>query len=156
MTEEIKENKEFNINNNFNLLQKIEELSLNKDNSYILGLSQGILLFLERNEISSSVENCENVKEILKNNLNNFQKEQIIANSVENYEFEFLCEETPKIDLEQFDTYKIENEELKKLNEILEREINLLKSLILINNLNLNSSDSKSCKIKIIIHSISQ
>ena len=38
-----------------------------------------------------------------------------------------------------------QNSELKKLNDILEREINLLKSLILINNLNLNTSDSKTC-----------
>ncbi len=37
-----------------------------------------------------------------------------------------------------------ENFELKKLNEILEREINLLKSLLLINNLNLNTTDSKT------------
>jgi hypothetical protein len=34
-----------------------------------------------------------------------------------------------------------DNNELKNLNEILEREVNLLKSLILINNLNLNSKD---------------
>jgi len=41
--------------------------------------------------------------------------------------------------------YSKENIELKKTNEILEREINLLKSLILINNLNLNTSDFKPC-----------
>jgi hypothetical protein len=38
-----------------------------------------------------------------------------------------------------------ENFELKKLNEILEKEVNLLKSLILINNLNLNS-ENNMCK----------
>ena len=44
-----------------------------------------------------------------------------------------------------------DNNELKILNDILEREINLLKSLILINNLNLNNSENKPCKIIIFI-----
>ena len=44
------------------------------------------------------------------------------------------------------------NSELKKLNDILEREINLLKSLILINNLNLNTTESKSRKNFYIFH----
>jgi hypothetical protein len=37
-----------------------------------------------------------------------------------------------------------DNSELKRLNEVLEREVNLLKSLILINNLNLKSHDTLS------------
>jgi hypothetical protein len=48
-----------------------------------------------------------------------------------------------------FEDYSKENLELKKTNEILEREINLLKSLILINNLNLNTNDFKPCKYNI-------
>ncbi len=39
-----------------------------------------------------------------------------------------------------------ENSDLKRLNEILEKEINLLKSLLLINNLNLKTADQNQRK----------
>jgi len=48
--------------------------------------------------------------------------------------------EENKINLENL---KEENSELGKLNEILEREINLLKSLILINNLNSTNNNER-------------
>ncbi len=44
---------------------------------------------------------------------------------------------------ENYEKLKEENSELGNLNEILEREINLLKSLILINNLNSTNNNER-------------
>jgi hypothetical protein len=83
------------------------------------------------------------------------------TNKINNFENIFIIESTIQICIQNqinnkindnpstiiFENFVKENNELKRLNEILEREINLLKSLILINNLNLNTSDSKPCNI---------
>jgi len=74
-------------------------------------------------------------------------KENIIVNS----ELKIILDSELNINHTQESfKYTRDYSELIKINEILEREINLLKSLILINNLNLNNcekdnKDSKPC-----------
>jgi hypothetical protein len=66
-------------------------------------------------------------------------------NNINNFTINHKIQEHIKTSNSIIDNYLKENNELKKYNEILEREINLLKSLILINNLNLNTSESMPC-----------
>ena len=65
-------------------------------------------------------------------------KDTITLESIETLK-KNLINNIPEID--QFQINSEEIARLTKLNEVLEREVNLLKSLILINNLNLNIPD---------------
>ena len=80
---------------------------------------------------------------LLNNEISNINNKLEI---VHNYQFSLECSKL-KIDTNSIlDNFMKDNSELKKLNEILEREVNLLKSLLLVNNLNLNTTDSKPRK----------
>jgi hypothetical protein len=124
---------------------------MNNENFIILNDSSE-----EKNEINNSRNSDNNQKEnlksfinITKNNWNNslFQIDSSIRITIENnfsVKIPLVANENSGLNLED---YTKEIIELKKINEILEREINLLKSLILINNLDLNTSDLKPCNL---------
>jgi len=125
---------------------------MNNENLTILNESSQ-----EKNEIIDS-RNSENNQEKLKSSINItkniwnnslFQIDSPIRFNIENnisVKIPAIPNEITGLNLEDYTNEIIE---LKKINEILEREINLLKSLILINNLDLNTSDLKPCNLNI-------
>lgn len=125
---------------------------MNNENLTILNESSQ-----EKNEIIDS-RNSENNHEKLKSSINItkniwnnslFQIDSPIRFNIENnisVKIPAIPNEITGLNLEDYTNEIIE---LKKINEILEREINLLKSLILINNLDLNTSDLKPCNLNI-------
>ena len=129
-----------------------ENLRLNKENiengnEHILYSELKKIREIEENEIQEKSNYLtDNSNQKLYWNDLKFQIENPIRIFIENN----LNMKLPVIQVDTFgftlEDYVKENNELKKINEILEREINLLKSLILINNLNLNTSDFKPCK----------
>ena len=103
-----------------------------------------------KNECVINTDESINLREINTNPIFSWSKvnlkiETAIIISIENEVVQKIP--IPQVDTTTLDDYAKQNIELKKINEILEREINLLKSLILINNLNLNTHDFKPCKI---------
>jgi len=115
------------------------------------------------NSISSNVKTSNNtgsenekdsklilLKDSNENNPQNKKTEELLVlKKIENViDLNFILSdgnknEENKKNLEKLKEVKEENLELGKLNEILEREINLLKSLILINNLNSTNNNER-------------
>jgi hypothetical protein len=131
-----------------------DQLEIQKENFVIPTKEQGINLMINNFKNQLFVENIQtlnifpDISEPL--STSNFEIESKV-------QFSLYCDSINKIEEQILNSNSIienyfkENTELKQLNDILEREINLLKSLILINNLNLNTSDTKPCKIIIVI-----
>jgi hypothetical protein len=131
-----------------------DQLDIQKENFLIPTKEQGINLMINNFKNQLFVENIQSlnifpdISEPL--STSNFEIESKV-------QFSLYCDSINKIEEQILNSNSIienyfkENTELKQLNDILEREINLLKSLILINNLNLNTSDTKPCKIIIVI-----
>ena len=70
-----------------------------------------------------------------------YLNEESVENIIEKLKINYKLEITSLEMSIEGNQYINETLELKKLNEVLEREVNLLKSLILINNLNLSNPD---------------
>jgi hypothetical protein len=104
----------------------MEEYVKNFKNDELVGFIKG----LEYYHFNKETFNLEFI-EILKNKLN----DNILPFEIATDEL-FIKSDTS--------VHISEKEELIKLNQVLEREVNLLKSLILINNLNLNIPDMLS------------
>jgi hypothetical protein len=136
------ESEDHNLNNNFNACNELE------NENQIINEKENLVL---NTNLSSPTKNSlfiENTNEIHLSKEKQTPKFEIEAN----LQFSLYCNTINKIEEQIMNSNSIienyfkENSELKQLNDILEREINLLKSLILINNLNLNTSDTKPCK----------
>jgi hypothetical protein len=148
MSNEIFENLIYNLNNRVdNLIYSNTGKDNSKRNSNNNITLNGDCVISEE-EVNNPNDNSIIATNII--NLSEIKNTPQLLNQVEEVKLEFLaCSEVLDINknyvhLEEYENIKKEHFELIKLNEILEREMNLLKSLILINNLNLNSSDSKA------------
>jgi hypothetical protein len=104
----------------------MDEIIRNLKNDELSGFIKGIEYY-HSNKETINIESIETLKNKSTDRNNSFE---IFSHEI------FIKSETC--------VYNNEIMELRKLNEILEREVNLLKSLILINNLNLNIPDMLS------------
>lgn len=130
------------------IISEDDQLEIQKDN-FISIKEEGINLLINNFKYQLYVENNEKL-DIFPEIQQELGPSKFEMES--NFQFSLYCDSVNKIEEQILNSNSIienyfkENSELKKLNDILEREINLLKSLILINNLNLNTSDTKPCK----------